>query len=156
MSSISKIAICLLLCSLMVVACKKEKDFSKIPEIETRDFYMTSDTSAIWVVGFTDGDGNIGIREDEDFLPNNFPYQVYSIKNKQITLLEDTVKRGFRIPPINGVETKNGIEGELQLSFTGLDLFVAFGVDSIYFSGYLIDRDKNQSNILQTPILGLN
>lgn len=136
-------------------ACKKEKDFSIIPEIESRDFYLTSDSSALWVVGFTDGDGNIGIKSDEVGDPN-FPYQVYTIENGQASLIEDTVNRGFRVPPIDGVETENGIEGELQLSFTGLDLFKAFGIDSLYFSAYLIDRDGNQSNTLNTPILSLN
>jgi len=148
----SKILICALL-SAFVISCKQEDDFSVIPELEVRDFVRTSDTSALWIIGFRDGDGNIGVKPNEN-LPDNFVTQVFVIENGVVVY--DTAGQGFRVPPIEGVETENGIEGELRLNFTGLDLFGLSGIDSLYYTGYLLDRDGNQSNTIETPIIGLN
>lgn len=152
MNLFSKILICSLLLA-FAVSCKQEEGFSVIPELEVRDFIRTSDTSALWVIGFKDGDGNIGVKSDEN-LPDNFVTQVYVIENGQVAY--DTAGQGFRVPPIEGVETANGIEGELRLNFTGLDLFGLAGIDSLYYTGYLLDRDGNQSNTVETPVIGLN
>jgi len=75
----SKILICALL-SAFVISCKQEDDFSVIPELEVRDFVRTSDTSALWIIGFRDGDGNIGVKPNEN-LPDNFVTQVFVIEN---------------------------------------------------------------------------
>lgn len=152
MNKISKLIICSLL-GLLIWSCKKEKNFSTTPEIEVREFFMTSDTSAVWVIGFKDGDGDIGVKNQNE-TEANFPTQIYVIDQGQVVY--DTAGQGYRVPVIEGVQTENGIEGEIRLNLTGLDLFKISGIDSLYYSGFLIDRSGKSSNVIETPIISLN
>jgi hypothetical protein len=144
---LSKLAICFFIISALF-SCKDDDGFSKIPEIDSREFTRVNDTSAIWKIGFKDGDGDIGV---EDGGEENFIIQVYSIENN----IESPVpSQNYRIPKIDGVVTDKGIEGEIELRITGFDVYKLddFGnLDSIYYTGYLIDRKDNRSNIIATP-----
>jgi hypothetical protein len=109
----------------------------------------------VWVIGFTDGDGDIGFGEGERTDETNFKTNIYLIESGIVdTSFAGT---GFRIPKIEGVETKNGLEGEIRIEIQ-LNLFkiAPFPVDSIYYDGYLVDRGGNKSNLIQTRIFTVN
>ena len=133
-------------------ACQEDKSFSNIPELFYRDFEIVETgeergSIAIWSLGFTDGDGNIGVQNDRD--SNNFIVTGYRYLNGVVTDLPPL--EGYRIPASENVSSRNGIEGEFRFELQ-LDPYRRGGVDSMYLEGYVIDRDLNRSNTISTPI----
>ncbi len=150
MKGIAKIGIGISL-ALAIWSCKDDDSFPETPELFFRDFIEGTDSLAVWSLGFTDGDGDIGVRNDND--PDNFIISGYKIVNGQ----EDTLPPllSYRIPVVRNVVTKNGIEGEFEFKIEKKP-YANAGFDSIYISGYVIDRAGNQSNTVRTPIFRTN
>ena len=128
-----------------IPACKKDSDFSDIPEITQRDFLKISNEVALWKIGFKDGNGDIGIQSESD--SDNFIVTIYSIKDGKDSLVPG---QNYRIPVIKGVVTDRGVEGEISLEID-FSTYRIVGIDSAYYTGYLIDRAGNQSNVITTP-----
>ena len=55
-----------------VFACVKKKTYSQNPEIEYKSFTPFTGDSADMVIGFSDGDGDIGILPDDATSANDF------------------------------------------------------------------------------------
>lgn len=140
-----------LLALLLLMGCKKEKDFPETPQLNVREFSRISNNALVWRIGFTDGDGDFGVRNDND--PDNFILSIFSIENGVSTEKDAT---NYRIPVIEDVATDNGVEGEFKLSIDNLDLFLIDGIDSIYYRGYAEDRKGNRSNTIESPRFGIN
>lgn len=145
----------ILICALFMggfYACEKDKDFSDIPELTFRDFERTSPSSAIWKIGFTDGDGDVGLIDIGDTSQDdNFIVTIISIKDGLDSAMQG---QNYRVPVVENIRTAAGIEGEIKLDITGLDVFKLIQspkIDSIYYRGYLLDRKGNQSNFVETP-----
>ena len=126
-------------------ACKKDNGFSNIPEIKLRDFYKITSEEAVWKIGFKDGDGDVGVRNVDD--PDNFIVTIKKKKNGKDSLVQG---QNYRVPIIKGVVTENGVEGEISLKID-YSLYKIVGIDSAYYSGYLVDRAGNHSNTIITP-----
>lgn len=148
MKLFTKITICALLIA-GFYACEKDKDFSDIPELTFRDFERTSPSNAIWKIGFTDGDGDVGTDLQDTTV--NFFITIYSIKNG----VDSTIPgQGYRVPIVENIRTAAGIEGEIKFDITGLDAFKLIpraNIDSVYYEGFLVDRSGNRSNKVETP-----
>lgn len=146
-----KIGFCLLLI-VGLPACKKNNNFPDEPQIEVRDFYKVNNTLAIWKIGFTDGDGDIGVRNagDED----NFIVSIFSIVEGEAVIRPG---QSYRIPVVENIRTANGIEGEFEFRIeTDLLLLDSIPIDSAYYRAYVIDRSGNASNTVETPIFTTN
>lgn len=145
-----KIGICLVLLGFLF-SCEKDKDFPDEPILTVREFKRISPATALWRIGFTDGDGDIGVEERD---PNtNFKITIYSVKNGVDSALQG---QGYRIPIVENIRTAAGVEGEFRFDLEGLDgfkLIPGVQIDSIYYEGYVLDRSGNQSNIIRTPII---
>lgn len=133
-------------------ACQEDKNFSDIPELFYRDFQIIETNQdpgpiAIWKLGFTDGDGNIGVKNDKD--SNNFIVTGYHFVDGQAIPLPKL--QDYRIPAAENVSSRNGIEGEFKFELE-LNPYKSSGIDSMYLEGYVIDRAFNQSNSIQTPV----
>lgn len=135
----------------LTFGCKKDKDFPKTPQLNVREFIRVSNEEVRWKVGFTDGDGDFGVRNEND--PDNFILTIYSIENG-IAIEKDA--NNYRIPQIEDVPIENGVEGEFLLAIDNLDLFLIDGIDSLYYRGYAVDRAGNQSNTIESPRIGIN
>jgi hypothetical protein len=148
----TKIGISGLIC-LGFFACGKESDFPNRPILKTRSLDRLSPDVAVWRIGFTDGDGDIGVRRDRSD-PDNFFVKFNIYENGVI----DTVVQGenYRIPVVEGVRTAAGVEGEIAFKIDGIDFLRAAGYDSIQISGYAVDRSGNESNRINTPIFRTN
>ncbi|MDB9963887.1 hypothetical protein OAD50_02280 [Vicingaceae bacterium] len=151
MKSFVKIGIGILILS-GISACQEDKNFSDVPKLFYRDFQIVetdqdSGPMGIWKLGFTDGDGNIGVRNTAD--SNNFIVTGYSYVNGAIIPLPKL--QGYRIPASENVSSKNGIEGEFRFELE-INPYRSSGIDSMFLEGYVIDRAFNQSNSIQTPI----
>jgi hypothetical protein len=146
----AKIAICFSVIVLWV-SCKDDKDFSPIPQIENRETTKVDSSTFLWRIGFKDGDGDLGVLSDDD--PDNFIVDIYSINDGKDSLIPSN---NYRIPVIESVKTADGVEGEFKFTIDNLDLFALSDIDSIYMSGYVVDRAGNNSNILYTPRFRVN
>ncbi len=136
---------------LLIVGCERDKDFPDTPVLTIREFTKTSDATAVWRLGFTDGDGDVGVRENS-LDTSNFIVSIFSIKNGQDSALSAL---NYRVPIVENIRTIKGIEGEIRFDIDGLDFIKAVNIDSIYYQGYLQDRAGNNSNIVLSPRIGL-
>lgn len=135
-----------------LVSCKKDNNFPDEPVIEVRDFYKESSNLAIWKIGFTDGDGDIGVRNAAD--EDNFIVTIFSIVDGKAIEREG---QAYRIPVVENIRTAAGIEGEFEFRIeTDLLRLDSIPIDSAYYSAYVIDRSGNESNTVETPIFSTN
>ncbi|MAY83657.1 MAG: hypothetical protein CMP59_05930 [Flavobacteriales bacterium] len=139
-----------LIAILFFTACSDDNDFPAIPQLSVRSFTQISPDEVIWVIGFTDGDGDFGVRNDND--ADNFILTIYSIEDGQAIEQPATP---YRIPQIKDVPTDKGVEGEFRLRIDNLDLVRLSGIDSLYYRGYAIDRSGKQSNTVESPRFGI-
>ncbi len=151
MKSFVKIGIGMLFLS-GLLACQEDKNFPDVPELFYRDFQIVETNQdrgpiAIWKLGFTDGDGNIGVQNDKD--SNNFIVIGYHFVDGKVIPLPKL--QDYRIPASENVSSRNGIEGEFKFELE-LNPYKSSGIDSMYLEGYVIDRAFNQSNSIQTPV----
>ena len=146
-----KIGFCLLFIA-SLVSCKKDNNFPDEPVIEVRDFYKQSSEIAIWKIGFTDGDGDIGVRNEAD--KKNFIVTIFSIVDGKALEREG---EAYRIPEVENIRTAAGIEGEFEFKIeTDLLRLDSIPIDSAYYRAFVIDRSGNKSNTVETPIFSTN
>ena len=135
-----------------LVACKKDNNFPDEPEIEVRDFYKQSSDIAIWKIGFTDGDGDIGVRNAAD--RDNFIVTIFSIVDGNAIERDG---QAYRIPVVENIRTAAGIEGEFVFQIeTDLLRLDSIPIDSAFYQAYVVDRSGNESNTVETPIFSTN
>ncbi len=148
---LSKLILSLFAFLTLIVGCKKDKDYPETPQLNVREFLRASAYEVRWKIGFTDGDGDFGVRNEDD--PDNFILTIYSIENGQAI---EKAANNYRIPQIQDVPIENGVEGEILLAIDNLDLFLIDGIDSVYYRGYALDRAGNQSNSVESPRFAIN
>ena len=137
---------------MLLLACEDDNDFSNTPELNVREFKKVSSNLAVWKIGFTDGDGDIGVRNDRD--PDNFFYTVYSIEDG---IPVEKPGQSYRIPVVRNIRTEKGIEGEFEFRIeTDLFLLDSPFVDTAFLRAYVVDRALNKSNTVETPIFPTN
>lgn len=151
----SKLVICI--CTLFLWSCSKDNNFPDEPVLEVRDFIRVSNDRAIWSIGFTDGDGDIGVRNDQD--EDNFIPTIYITNQGNEVAVPNSTK--YRIPVVRNIRTAKGIEGEFRFDME-LDLLKLLdpvtypSLDSVRYDAYAIDRSGNRSNVVTTPYFGIN
>jgi hypothetical protein len=128
-------------------SCSDDKNYPDAPELTVREFYTTQD-SIVWRIGFTDGDGDIGVRNISD--PDNFINSVFSIEDGAI---KEIPAQSYRIPVVENIRTDKGIEGEFIFRLEK-DLFLVDTpiVDTAFMRAYVVDRSLKKSNVIETPI----
>lgn len=143
----AKIGFCFFI-SLGFLACSNDKDFPNTPVLTERNFSVeVHGKRAIWTIGFTDGDGDIGVRNDND--SDNFFVEIFSVINDTMTEFSKTT---YRIPVVENIRTEKGIEGSFEF-IIDIDLLRISSepIDSAVYSGYVVDRSGNESNTVFTP-----
>jgi len=142
---------------LLYFSCRKDNNFPNEPVLEVRDFVRINNDRAVWSIGFTDGDGDIGVRNNDD--ADNFIPTIYIINQGQEVAVPNATK--YRIPVVRNIRTDKGIEGEFRFDME-LDLLQLLDpttypqLDSIRYEAYALDRAGNASNVVTTPYFGVN
>ncbi len=134
-----------------MAACKKSNDVSSIPSISFIDFTTLKDinrkdTTGLLRIYFKDGNGDIGLYQTQagvDF------YSIFVYKKLGIWT-EDTTKFNYRIPYIADQATKDGLKGEIDITYNRA-IIGSIPWDSIKIKCFLNDRAGNVSNTLLTP-----
>lgn len=159
----------MLIILLVASSCKKYEEFPPEPQIEFLDFVILRDLQGIdqrgvLRIGYTDGDGNIGLYDYDTVAPYDYNLFIkyFELQNgvfKEIFLVTtthiddsvvyDTATFNGRIPILTPVGKNKAIRGEIEDT-----LFVnnpLSNFDTIKFEAYIVDRDLNKSNTIETP-----
>ncbi len=126
--------------SIFILSCRKQKDISPIPRIEFKSFVPYANDSAVLVIKFEDGDGDIGLTQADtsgSFAKSseyyNNLYLIYYYKKddgnfSRFAYLKtikktpptpdssywDTLKLAYRIPDLRPKGQNKVLEGEIK------------------------------------------
>lgn len=153
---------------MVLFSCTKEKEYPIIPAIEYKEFlYNSGLQQGYFVFKFTDGDGDIGLKQSDNYPPfdtasyyyNNFYLHIYErINGKYVPLIvfnpttqqNDTIVFPYRIPYIEPVSANGSLKGELQTKIDVGLMLPYLHTDTIQFEAYIFDRKLHKSNVIRT------
>lgn len=144
-------------------ACFEPEEFPKEPEVEFEKFEtIEGESSAYLTVSFTDGDGNVGLEEEDTtgkFSPDtkyhyNLWLEYHEKQNGDWVHRELTPPFYYRIPPLDPEGENKGLEGDIRVELEPTYFDAGSSYDTIKYSIQLVDRDLNESNVVETdPII---
>ncbi|MGE0089058.1 MAG: hypothetical protein AB7S50_06230 [Bacteroidales bacterium] len=155
MNSKLYIAVVILLV-IIFASCEKVEEYSEIPEIKYKSFYLTSGTEGMsiatgnLVFSFVDGDGDVGNfnnpeeNNNADSL-NMFIFGSYKDGGNFIPFYSSSLN----LPFIEGGVYRKSVKGDIKIE---IDLTIQTP-DTLIYSFYMIDRAGHQSNTETTPEL---
>lgn len=151
---------------LTLFSCHKTKKYPIEPEITFKQFEQYKDKSnldstVIMVISFTDGDGDIGLRQSDTLAPYNpgsvfyynFFLKYFRKENGVYNEMQLISTPNQRIPFVDVNSSIKSISGDirLKLELTGL----IANNDTFRFEASIADRALHVSNIIITPDLVL-
>ncbi|MDD3281597.1 MAG: hypothetical protein PHC83_08520 [Bacteroidales bacterium] len=141
-------------CFFLFYACKPITEFPIIPYIEfvsfTKIYNGTSkDDKGILTIYFTDGDGNIGFKENENDSSYNFFIDYYEKQEGQFVKIDLPATLNVRLPIINTSKEPQALTGNIEIEVFFNNPLSTY--DTIKLECWLLDRDCNESNHIFTP-----
>ena len=138
-------------------SCKKpDKNFPDEPQIEFLNFEPKGD-SAVLTIGFQDGNGDIGIEDDDTSVDFNMFIDYYEKDDQdgwiqQVDGLGDPITFRYRLPILEPNGTDKSLEGEIDILMEPTYFHpISPDNDTLRYDIYLIDRAGNQSNVVTSP-----
>jgi hypothetical protein len=137
----------------MYTGCVKKKVYSQSPEIEYKDFGVLGGDSAEMVIGFSDGDGDIGSDGTKNMFITYYYRDTVTGKYKGYynpsTL--DTVRFLYTIrKPTDNYEGKS-ISGEVAVVIN--EFRHSKKIKNLKYTIYINDEAGHKSNVVTTPEL---
>lgn len=138
----------------ITTSCLKNDEYSEIPELSFISYKTFSANgvdvdSAVYVFGFTDGDGDLGSDDSSDV--NCFLH--YYEKDADSMRLYPSFQREYRLPSLTPNAKNKAIDGEISLTIKPAPTFNPLN-DSVYQWGCTVmDRSGNESNEVKSAIL---
>ena len=133
-----------MVCLILVLSsCDKDEDLPISTSPEIKLLGISSDTIRefqdvlVIQIEYQDGDGNLGFEE-----PDQYALFVRDIRLENFD--------GFYIGPIVRPDTMVAIRGTLDIEFPSLFVFGNGQFESTKFEIKMIDRNQNESNIVET------
>ncbi len=152
----------LLLGMVLFQFCEEPEDYPKEPKVSFENFKQNGDSTALLTVSFTDGDGNIGLDKgdttgkyssDSKYHYNLF-LEYYEKQNGEWVHRKLQPPFYYRIPPLEPEGKSKALEGEVEVTLEPLYFDPVSPYDTIKYSIQLVDRDLNESNVVETdPII---
>jgi len=145
------------------IGCHKKEQYPIEPVLEYISYYGTDTTDlnsnaihkGLLTLGFTDGDGDIGLYDyeiDPPYSANMYIFQ-YGI-HKGAPIFIDTLS--FRIPYLTPQGQDKSLKGEIDLDLDIIYVLPPFdSIDTVKYELYLLDRSLNQSNIITSEEIPL-
>jgi len=168
----TKIVLVLSFALSFLASCLKPKVFPNEPAIEFISFEAQGD-SGIIVFSFTDGDGDIGLEQEQ--LEPPFDTSSYYYYNLYINYFEmmngswvrgtsdplgnnfptaDSITFSYRLENITPIGQNKALRGEIEIIMEPFFYNSSSNHnDSILYKIMLIDRNLNRSNLLETPLI---
>jgi hypothetical protein len=137
----------------------KEEDYPDTPQVEFNGFTAIYDTGhypvrGILSIKFTDGDGDIGLRDGDTFPPyigeyaNNFIIEYFEKRNGEFVKVDFQIPFSARIPVLNPDQPGKAIKG-IIVDTIPMNPYPEY--DTIRIDTYIIDRALHKSNTVSTP-----
>lgn len=164
-----KILLPIFMLAILVSSCLKRKEYPPNPIIEFKEFAKYGTDSANFAFTFTDGDGDIGLDQDDtigNFAPGQ-PYyynfiMTYYYKdasgnfvpfdaNPATPAVMDTLQYRYRIPDITPEGQNKVLDGEMRIKL--LAPYYGIGHQEFKYEAYIYDRSLQKSNVIITPVL---
>ncbi len=140
---------------LVLNACVKKTNYPTSPVIEYKDFIPFPGDSAYLQIKFTDGDGDIGVKDGDSTKSLFFTYYYLDTVTQKYTafyqaLLNDTLRFNYIVKSPTESYIGKPISGELSVS---INPFYRHSkkIKHIKYVIYMLDRAGNKSNVLSTP-----
>jgi hypothetical protein len=147
---------------LFVAGCKKFETYPPEPIIEFISLTkipntLNIDDKGILKIGFTDGDGDIGLGQGDTLSPFNpggayyYNFFIFYYEKQHGTYVKfiSNPPVHSRIPPVVSDVSDRGIKGEIEIEVEINNFFSPY--DTIQFEMYIYDRALNKSNVIRTP-----
>jgi hypothetical protein len=138
------------------------------PEVKYMDFNVVKETEAYFHFGFTDPDGDIGLKNSDTDGVFKYPsiynsdfhmrLQIYStlINNWKDTAVynpstskKDTLEFLYRIPYVDPQSKDKSLTGEVYVEMTGYRFLTS--IKRFRYQFYIYDRSQHKSNVVTTP-----
>lgn len=161
-----KILRCILYVVMMFLACSchEWETYSEIPHIEFLEYQLLIDADSVpqkgvIVFSFTDGDGDIGLKENETEPPYDYNLFIEYLElhdgewKHHVNEMGDTVNFNSRIPVITPAGDDKNILGTI---YDTVSLNKYSPVDTFKYIIYIKDRALNVSNSIETPPILIN
>ena len=135
-------------------ACVKKTNYPTTPVIEYKDFIPLVGDSARLQIKFTDGDGDIGVKESDTTKTLFFTYYYKdTVTQKYVAyysaLFNDTLRTSYIVKSPTESYIGKPISGELSVAIQ--QYRHSKKIKNIKYVIYLLDRSGNKSNIVTTP-----
>jgi hypothetical protein len=129
----------------------KKQSASPIPFIEFKDFVSNKDTANLFL-NFTDGDGDIGLTQNDTIAPNNYNcFITYIEKQKGIWVKRQLpFEFNYRIPVVNTTSKSKTVKGEIKIAIKPYYYDPFSKYDTIKYEIYIVDKALNKSNVITT------
>ena len=146
-------------------SCIKEDQYPVVPQIEFSGYGIYSavdgtDSACKINISYTDGDGDIGLTEDDILEPYKYNYylkwmQLVDGQMIEVVLPNDSITFNARIPILTPSGRNKNIKGDISMNFDLYFNSYLLTSDTIGFEIYIIDRALNKSNTVTTPKLAI-
>ncbi len=148
-----------LLLALLLPACRKPEKYSVVPQIEFVSMEAINEVDNAMdvrlTIKFQDGDGDIGLDEDDLSAPfdtssvyyYNCFITFFEKQNGEFVEVELPSTLNMRIPRLSD-DVPESISGELYLDLFAKNPFSPY--DTIRYELYIVDRALNHSNTITT------
>jgi hypothetical protein len=148
-----------ILAAIVLSACVKEKEFPSTPLIAFKKYESYTKDSADCVITFKDGDGDIGILEEDSSSPNDYRLK-YLYKDTldgqfkpfdaiDSTLVMDTLFYSYRVPNLTPEGQYKALDGEIRAKLRAAPLYYPTH-QIVKFEITLYDRAGHRSNVITT------
>ena len=138
---------------LVLTGCLPDPSYPLEPTLNFQNFETRSDGTAKLTLGFTDGDGNVGLTQADTLPPfcqscehhYNLVGEYQEWKDSTWLTPELLVPYAYRVPVAEPTGSSPALDGTIELELTSWYLF-GTTADSVRFGWVLWDRDLNPSN----------
>lgn len=139
----------------VISSCKRDVQYPDEPVLTYKSFTAFGSDSAWLIMDFTDGDGNVGLSQSdtaEPFLYNVFLTYSELEDGEWVDFEFDDIGFNYRIPTLNPSGEETPLTGEIKVTllpyFNGGATALS---DTFKWSGFMVDRALNESNLIESP-----
>ncbi|MBC8342768.1 MAG: hypothetical protein ISR55_06130 [Bacteroidetes bacterium] len=167
--------ISVLLAIILFINCTKDPEFSIIPEIQFVEYIQYKndfgkDTALKIIISYTDGDGDLGLEQNDTFPPFNsgslyhscmYIYYYEFVDSQFVEVrpeiggipVGDTIRFPYRFRNLTPDTPNKTIKGEIEWH---TNLIQPQKNNYIKFKIFIFDRKLHKSNEVETPVIFYN
>lgn len=139
-----------------IYSCIKKKEYTPTPSIEYKAFYPYVGDSADFQILFSDGDGDIGVGQNDSTISLFTTYYYYdTITLKYRAFLKaspnDTLRTNYIIKAPSDAYKGKAISGEISVRMQ--QFRHSTKIKKVKYVVYLLDKAGHKSNVITTPEL---